>query len=489
MFKFFNSITNDNFEFTEGVPLNWYCCGPTIYNNSHLGHARTYIVFDSIRKYLVDQYSDIEYGMNITDIDDKIVKKVYEIYNTLEEKESTNINDIYNNFIKVQEKNFWDDMESLNIKKPSKIIRVSDVIPDIIKFIQKLIENKYAYESNGSVYFNMDEYLNKYNTIMNNSSDNDKSIKNDFNSEKNNNKDFALWKSAKQTDISWHSPWGYGRPGWHIECSVMMDKMFGKKIDIHSGGIDLKFPHHHNEYVQTTAFYEEENLIKCFLHSGHLHIDNQKMSQSLGNFITIKDFLKKYDANTLRVLFLMTNWTEPFDLTEESIKTAQSICDNINTFINNLNYYEEVLKNTYNKNFTEKKYYNFTIKIYANLDDNFKSYEVFKIISELINQVNKDFNEKKLIANDVKEIKYIINSIIEIFGLVFKNKSKNQDITKYIESIIVIRNEIRDTARFEKDKDTKKKLFNISDKIRDKILPDLGIKLEDTNDIDKWSFI
>jgi cysteinyl-tRNA synthetase len=490
MFRFFNSITNTNFELNDEKKINWYCCGPTIYNDSHLGHARTYIIFDSIKKYLKYQNCDINYGMNITDIDDKIVNKVYEKYNKMENKESTNIKNVYNEFIKVQEKSFWDDMQSLNVEKPDNIIRVSDVIPDIIKFIKKLIDDKYAYVSNGSVYFSMDDYLVKFNTIMSNLSENDLSLKNNFNIEKKNTRDFALWKSEKETDISWNSPWGFGRPGWHIECSVMMDKMFGKQIDIHSGGIDLKFPHHHNEYIQTTAYNNEENLIKCFLHSGHLHVDNQKMSQSLGNFITIKQFLKNYDSNTLRILFLMTNWTEPFDLTEESIITAKSYFGNLNTFINNLKYYEQVLSNTYDEKYNDTKYQEFKRRIYANLDNNFKSFEVFKIIYELINQVNKDFNEKKLILNQILEINNIIKLISYVFGLTFENKNNNnEDTYKYIESIISIRNEIRDIAKLEKDKQTKLKLFNISDKIRDKILPNLGIKLEDTNGIDKWTYI
>ncbi len=491
MFKFFNSKTGEDFEFSDGNQFNWYCCGPTIYNDSHLGHARTFIVFDSIRRYLKEKNYIVDYGMNITDIDDKIVKKVYDKYIKFENKDSVNIKDIYNDFIKVQEKSFWDDMKSLNIEKPDKIIRVSDVIPEIIKFIETLIEKKYAYESNGSVYFCMEFYLEKHKTIMSNSNENNISVNNDFNSEKRNSNDFALWKAEKETNISWNSPWGYGRPGWHIECSVMMDKMFGKKIDIHSGGIDLKFPHHHNEYVQTTAYYNEDDLIKCFIHSGHLHINNEKMSQSLGNFITIKEFLKKYDANILRILFLMTDWSGTIDLNEDSIDLAKSYYDNINTFLNNLKYYEEVLKDTYDDNYIEvdNKYNKFKQRIYANLDNNFKSHEVFIIISELINQVNKDFTEKRLNLNQIIEIKKMLDSILNIFGLVFKDKLINQNITKYVESIISIRNEIRDIAKTEKDKEVKNKLFKISDNIREKILPDLGIRLEDTNGINKWNFI
>ena len=491
MYKLFNSITNQDYKIWDGDELNWYCCGPTIYNDSHLGHARTYIIFDSIKKYLKSQNCSITYGMNITDIDDKIVKKVHDKYNNLNnlEKEKNNVQDIYSKFIKDQENSFWNDMESLNIEKPDKIIRVSDVIPDIIKFIEKLIEDNYAYESNGSVYFSMDNYFKKYKTIMSNANDGDSCVKNNFLNDKKNQNDFALWKGEKKTDISWDSPWGYGRPGWHIECSVMMDKMFGKKIDIHSGGIDLKFPHHHNEYIQTTAFYGQENLIKCFVHSGHLHIDNEKMSQSLGNFITIKEFLKKYDANTLRILFLMSNWRETFNLNEENIKNAKSICDNIFNFMINLDYYEKVLKD-YKKEIYDRKYEEFQRRIYVSLDDNFKSYEVFKILSELFNQVNIDFNEKNLVLEQIHDVRYTMNLIINVFGLKFNFKNiKSDNILKHIESIISIRNDIRDIAKIEKDKETKKKLFLITDKIRDKILPDLGIRLEDTNGIDKWSFI
>lgn len=441
-------------------------------------------------KYLRSKGFQINYGMNITDIDDKIVKKVHNLNNN----NNNNIRDKYNNFIKNQEERFWDDLKSLNIDKPNKILRVSDVIPDIIHFISKLIDSEFAYVSNGSVYFSMDKYLDNFDTIMNNSNEDDMSIKNDFNNEKKNSNDFALWKAEKENDISWSSPWGYGRPGWHIECSVMMNNMFGKVVDIHSGGIDLKFPHHHNEYVQTTAFYSEENLIKCFIHSGHLHIDNVKMSQSLGNYTTIKEFLKFHHPNILRILFLMGSWSSHFNLTEETIQTAKSYHENIKNFVVNLNYYEKTLKlNSLNNEISNKnEYESYYNEILSNLDNNFNTHEVFKILFEMVNKVNKDFIENKLLLSQIENIKKTIHFVINIFGLKFDQieniNNNNNDIGQYIESIIEIRNDLRNLAKNEKDKEFKKKLFSLTDKIRDKVLPDLGVTLEDTGGVDKWYF-
>ncbi len=475
-----NSINNKNYEIKPGDFINWYCCGPTIYNDSHLGHARTYIIFDSMIRFLRSQNVNINYGMNITDIDDKIVKKVLALVNIMEPKDK--IKNTYNYFIKEQEKSFWSDLEKINVIKPNKILRVSDVIPEIINFIEKLISNNYAYESNGSVYFSTSNYLEKYSSIMSNANDGDNSVKTSFNSEKENNHDFALWKAEKENDISWNSPWGFGRPGWHIECSVMMDKMFGDKIDIHSGGIDLKFPHHHNEYLQTTAFYEKENIIKCFVHSGHLHINKEKMSQSLGNFITIKEFLKNNSANTMRLLFLLGNWNGQLDLTDESLNIAKSYEKNYKTFLNNLDYYSKTIKEEIKSN----QYNDFKERIINELSDNFNTIEAFKIVQEFISKVNIDFKENKI--DSIEKVKEIINYVFDIFGLKFE-KEINDNIEKYVESIIKIRNEIRNVAKLEINKESKRRLFNITDKIRDEILPELGIKLEDTNGIDKWFFL
>ena len=478
-----NSIDDKLYFIKSGDIINWYCCGPTIYNDSHLGHARTYIIFDSMIRFLRSQNVKINYGMNITDIDDKIVKKVHEMENILEHKQQ--IKDTYNHFIKVQENSFWTDLEKLNIIKPDKILRVSNVIPEIINFIEKLISNNYAYVSNGSVYFSTSTYLSKFSSIMSNSNDGDNSVKNTFNSEKNHPNDFALWKAEKETDISWKSPWGYGRPGWHIECSVMMDKMFSDKIDVHSGGIDLKFPHHHNEYLQTTAFYEKENLIKCFVHSGHLHINKEKMSQSLGNFITIKNFLKNNNANTMRLLFLLGNWSGPLDLTDESLNIAKSYDKIYKTFLNNLEFYGKNIKEDIESN----QYDNFKERIIQELSNNFNTIEVVKIVQEFITKVNIDYKENKI--DSISKIKDIFNFVLDIFGLKYEREinENNSNIEQYIESIIQIRNEIRYAAKLETNKESKKRLFGITDKIRDEILPNLGIKLEDTNGIDKWFFL
>lgn len=290
--------------------VTWYMCGPTVYDHSHMGHAKTYIQSDILRRIMSDYFGyNVKLCMNITDIDDKIIMRANDRGIKFEE------------LSRQFETEFFKDCESLNIRLPTVITRVSEYVPEIVAFIQKIIDNGYAYESNGSVYFNVHKYSK---------SDNHTYAKLDPSkvgnmealaegegaltaenapTEKTNPEDFALWKKAKEGEPRWQSPWGEGRPGWHIECSAMAASIFKEfPIDIHSGGVDLKFPHHDNEIAQSEAYYECDNWINNFWHTGHLHIDGLKMSKSLKNFTTIKEMLQTYSARQVRFMFLLHSW-------------------------------------------------------------------------------------------------------------------------------------------------------------------------------------
>ena len=466
--KIFNSLTNEYFDFNtiRNKTINWYCCGPTIYNDSHLGHARTYILFDSIIRYLRTSGYKINYGMNITDIDDKIINKVIHSNN-----QDSNLNK-FNEFIKIQETSFWDDLEALNIQKPEQILRVTDTIPDIINFIEKLILNKFAYigtseQVNKSIYFNVEKFNRQFHkTCLDISNNQEPQIKNTHLDDKQNSKDFALWKADNIDTIHWDSGKlnvGNGRPGWHIECSVIMNKMFGNHVDIHSGGIDLKYPHHNNEFCQTTSYYLDSNWIQCFIHSGHLYVDGEKMSQSLGNFTTIKTILKKYSSNEIRLMFLSVKYNQHMDLNNELIQYGVHLNKRFSNFLNSQ---KQNTNKTEQLNIDKLKN-----ELSDLLNNDFNMPEALKLLNSTIEQIYKN-NFEYMNLNQIYE--YIF-TFLSNFGLIYKKIEINLD---FINTIVEIRKEIKEIAQ-NADKLTKIKLFTLSDKIRDEYLEKLHVKLED----------
>lgn len=484
--KLYNSLTNEyfNLETIKNNTINWYCCGPTIYNDSHLGHARTYIIFDSMIRFLRLQDYTINYGMNITDIDDKIINKVNQMFSDNNSSLTKDI--LYKSFIKNQEQRFWNDLSVLNVDKPDQILRVTDTIPDLIEFINILISKKFAYvgssESiNKSIYFDVNIYSNQFDkTKLDMSNENDIQIKNTHIEDKNDAKDFALWKAVKTGEISWDSGKlnvGMGRPGWHIECSVMMNKMFGNQVDIHSGGIDLKYPHHHNEFCQTTSYYSDPKWIKCFVHSGHLHIDGEKMSQSLGNFITIKKFLELYTPNEIRLMFLSVKYNQQMDLNDQIIKYGQNMNKRFSNFINNLDYHIKSSNSSSLNYFDITKLNDDLVQV---LNNDFDTPEALKLLSQSIDQINKTNFE----YNNLDQIKILFSTFLSGLGLVYQkveNENWSDNYNQIIETIIEIRKEIKQLA-LTADKPTKVNLFKLSDKIRDQYMPNLKIKLEDLPD-------
>ena len=409
--KILNSFSRQKEKF---VPLNgnqvtWYCCGPTVYDSAHMGHARAYITFDIIKRILRDYFCyDVFAVMNVTDIDDKIIKRarqnyLYEKYklaahakekvvediqvckenlnqqlaqetdhdvkfklqNIKEQLDNLNLtqtateelvslakdglvdlldsrqghevsdSSLFEKLPRFYEADFFEDMKNLGIETPDVLTRVTEYVPEIVIFIQGIIDKGFAYESNNSVYFDVDIFSqhpnHNYAKLVPEALGDEQKLKEgegglsitaDKLSEKRSPRDFALWKNSKPGEPRWPSPWGEGRPGWHIECSVMASDILGKSIDIHGGGVDLKFPHHDNEVAQAEAYFGNDDWIRYFLHSGHLHIEGRKMSKSLKNFITIKDALKTYTATQIRLLFLLHEWSSTLDYSYETMKEA-----------------------------------------------------------------------------------------------------------------------------------------------------------------------
>ncbi len=502
--KIYNSLTNNYFDFNslKSSQINWYCCGPTIYNDSHLGHARTYLIFDSMIRFLRSQGFNIVYGMNITDVDDKIINKVNKIHHNIIQLLEPDFKDeqiskmeIFEDFIKKQETHFWNDLEALNIEKPNKILRVTDTLDEIINYINILVDKDFAYvgnstQPNKSIYFNVEKYTNSFDdSCLNMSNCFDQITKNTHLDDKHNHKDFALWKADNANEISWNSgklDTGYGRPGWHIECSVMMNKMFGSNVHIHSGGIDLKYPHHNNEFLQSTCYHGHQKWINCFIHSGHLHVNGEKMSQSLGNFITIRNFLKLHSANEIRLMFLSVKYNQPMDLNEDLVNYGKTLNKRFANFLVNVNY---EIKNMDSNNKPTNMFgiNKLNEEFNSLLSNDFNTPEALKL---LLNSIDQIYGQK-LQYNNLVEIYELFSTFFSGLGFNYQNLDQYNDI-KYnnlVDTIINIRGQIKQLAG-SVDKSTKIELFKLTDKIRDQILPELNIKLDDLpNNKTKWYWV
>ena len=509
-----NSLCNEKVEFITkngDRTINWYMCGPTVYDSAHLGHARTYLTFDIIRRILCNYFHyDVNLCMNITDIDDKIIQR------SNEQKKN------FSEFARFWEDSFFKDMRALNVMYPNYITRVSEYIPEIIAFIETIIKKGYAYEKNGSVYFDIEEYK-KGNHLYAKLVPQDKNqnleelqeaegaLSKDNTGEKKNKGDFALWKTSKKDEPFWDSPWGKGRPGWHIECSVMSSSVFGDSLDIHSGGIDLKFPHHDNEIAQTEAHDDSKQWINYFLHTGHLKIEGLKMSKSLKNFKKITDFISLYTPNAFRLYFCNSKWDMDMDFTENGLSMASANDKKISEFFQNVKVWarENDLKRDLKLDAEDSEFNNFFIKtkkeIHQYFCDNFNTPGVVTNILELIKKTyeynDKCASKKSLKLHLVYGVGKYISDILKCLGLVYNTefvdyfrlsesdggKNAEEILTPFIDAITEFRGDIKNTCIIDKDV---KKVLTICDKLRDDILPNLGVRIEDKGKGEKsvWKF-
>ncbi|MFB0560130.1 MAG: cysteine--tRNA ligase [Candidatus Lokiarchaeia archaeon] len=471
MLKIYNTLTRKKEEFVplNGIKVGMYVCGPTVYDYSHIGHARSYVAFDVIRRYLEYKGYSVIYIQNITDVDDKIINRANELG---EEPLS-----LSRRFTKA----YFEDMDKLNVRRANIHPKVSDHIPEIIEFIEGLIKNGHAYEVDGNVYFSLSK-VEDYGKLSHQSMENILvGARVEVDENKRDPRDFALWKKAKPGEIFWESPWGKGRPGWHMECSTMAIKYLGPSIDIHGGGMDLIFPHHECEIAQSES-YTGEPFVKYWIHNGFVTINKEKMSKSLGNFFTIREVLEKYDGETIRFFLLNTHYKSPIDYSDQHLQEAKQALQRIHTAINKLKtLIKEQEKREPKEPSTEEKKLLDQVekskqKFMDAMDDDFNTREAMPAIFELTRLVNSLDMNSRISTNALEETLQAYNEFGQILG-VFKEEYKEADLEtvgKLVELLIEMRN------KFRKEKD-----WETSDYIRDK-LKEAGILLEDTKEGTTW---
>jgi len=464
--KIYNTLTRKKEEFVplESGKVKMYVCGPTVYNLIHIGNARPMICFDTVRRYMEYKGYDVNFVSNFTDIDDKIIKKAIE--------EGVDASVISQRYIKECKK----DMASLNVLPATKHPLATEEICGMLDMIGNLIEKGYAYNVNGTVYFRTNKFEDYGKLSKKNLDDlqaGHRDIKVAGESEKEDPMDFVLWKPKKENEPFWSSPWSEGRPGWHIECSVMAKKYLGDKIDIHAGGEDLVFPHHENEIAQSEAANGVQ-FAKYWMHNAFLNIDNRKMSKSLGNFFTVRDISEEYDLQILRFFMLSAHYRSPINFSRDLMEASKNGLDRIITSVVNLKHLVEtssvdnMIDGEQAKLDASKEYFN---KFELAMDDDFNTADAISSIFELVKYANSNSTSD----NSKQYLNALISDIIkmsDILGLIIVKEDEILD--KEIDDLIAERQQAR------KDKN-----FARADEIRD-LLINSGIILEDTREGVRW---
>lgn len=466
MLQLYNTLTNQKEKFEPLNPgkVTMYVCGPTVYNYIHIGNARSAVAFDTIRRYLEYRGFEVNYVSNFTDVDDKIIKTSQEM--------NLSVKEITEKFINA----FYEDTSALNVKKATLNPRVMDNMDDIIKFIEVLVQKGYAYESAGDVYYKtrkFKDYGKLSGQLIDDLEQGASSRVDDIDQDKKQDPlDFALWKKVKQGEISWNSPWGQGRPGWHIECSVMSTKYLGDTIDIHAGGQDLEFPHHENEIAQSEA-KTGKKFARYWLHNGFVTIgeEDQKMSKSLGNFVTVHDLLKKVNPQVIRFFMSTTQYRRPIRYSSANLNEAKVNLNKLQTAYENLSYR---LKDSVegNDKEVEVNFANLEKDFVKVMDDDFNVQNGISVVYEMAKQLNVYSEKEKVYTDTINNLINTYKKVVEIFGISFSEEKELLDDT--IEQLIQERNEAR-----------KNKNFKRSDEIRD-LLKEQGIILEDTAQGTRW---
>jgi cysteinyl-tRNA synthetase len=459
--QIYNTLTRkkEPFHPIEENKVKMYVCGPTVYNYIHIGNARPAIVFDTVRRYFEFRGYDVQYVSNFTDVDDKLIKAANEL--------GEDVPTIAERFIQA----YFEDVSALGCKKADVHPRVTENMDDIIHFIEKLIEKGYAYESEGDVYFKTRQFKD-YGKLSHQSIDELRlGARIEIGEKKHDPLDFALWKKAKEGEIFWESPWGKGRPGWHIECSAMARKYLGDTIDIHAGGQDLTFPHHENEIALSEALTGKP-FANYWMHNGYININNEKMSKSLGNFVLVHDILKKIDPQVLRFFMLSVHYRHPINFSEEVIESAKSGLDRLRTSYINLKHRLESSTNlTHNDEEWLKKIEGFRQSFIQEMDDDFNTANAISVLFDMAKQANLYLQEKNTSEQIIRKFLTEFETLFAVLGLTLQEEVL---LDEEIEKLIEKRNEAR------KNRD-----FALADKIRDE-LKAKNIILEDTPQGTRW---
>ena len=480
--RFYNTMSNkiEEFETIEKGKVKMYVCGPTVYNYIHLGNARPIIVFDTLARYFKYRGYDVTYIQNFTDVDDKIIKRANE--------EGISVKEVTEKYIK----GFFEDIEPLNISDDIVRPKVTENMPEIIEIIKKLIDEGFAYEKDGNVFFEVKKF-EEYGSLSNQKIDElEIGARVDIMEEKNNPLDFALWKRKKEGEPYWDSPWGQGRPGWHIECSAMAKKYLGDTFDIHGGGQDLVFPHHENEIAQSRCAYHG-NFANYWLHNGFIQVNGDKMSKSLGNFFLLREILGKFPGNVVRLFILGTHYRKPINFSMDNMEDSRKTLKNIVTSMNNFSeiiekfsgkgsHEGEVSDNTGNNSINEfkEKVNQLDKKFMEAMDEDMNTPQALAVIFDQIKETKK-FSVNISSGEEAEALNYSYNSLgkklEEVLGIVLfmeeenKNFKNNDKLTGNLIELLI---KLRADARKEKN-------FKLSDEIRDN-LKELGIEIQDNKD-------
>lgn len=462
--RIYNTMKRQKEEFiplTEGI-VNMYVCGPTVYNFFHIGNARTFVVFDAVRRYFEFRGYKVNFIQNFTDIDDKMINKANE--------EGVTVKDIADRYIK----EYYIDTDGLNIKRATVNPKATEHMDEIINFVKDLVDKGFAYEIEGDVYFETNKFEGYGKLSHQNLEDLESGARVRVDERKKDPMDFALWKAQKPGEPAWESPWGLGRPGWHIECSTMASSILGETIDIHGGGADLAFPHHENEVAQSEA-RNGKPFANYWMHSAMLNVNSQKMSKSLNNFFTVRDILGKYDYEVVRLFMLSGQYRNPLNFSIDLLEQSKSALERLYNSIGNIEHVMEIgeereLSGDENNLLVKlNEYKNRFIEV---MDDDFNTADGISVIFDLVRDINTNIKEKssKIIAEKALGI---IRELGTPLGILQKSTKVN------IEDEIQSKIDERQMARRNKD-------FALSDKIRDE-LKEMGIVLEDTPQGVKWS--
>eukprot|EP00188_Purpureofilum_apyrenoidigerum_P001051 Plantae.Rhodophyta-Purpureofilum_apyrenoidigerum.ctg15365.p1 GENE.Plantae.Rhodophyta-Purpureofilum_apyrenoidigerum.ctg15365~~Plantae.Rhodophyta-Purpureofilum_apyrenoidigerum.ctg15365.p1 ORF type:complete len:700 (-),score=147.45 Plantae.Rhodophyta-Purpureofilum_apyrenoidigerum.ctg15365:588-2687(-) len=576
--RLLNSFTKskDVLRTIEPNALRWYICGPTVYDSAHMGHARNYVNFDIVRRVMSDYFGyNVTYVMNVTDIDDKIIIRTHQLRlkevlaraealqaeNDLVQRAKTILQGKADNLSEVQELHegltalvrqkeeiadfciqdnfsalakkyeaeFFEDMKSLGVRVPDVITRVSEYVPETVDFIKGVLDNNFAYESGGSVYFDTAAFMSsegkQYGKLKPSAVGQENLITEgegalSATGEKRSNSDFVLWKKSKPGEPVWESPWGQGRPGWHVECSAMCSDILGSTVDINCGGVDLAFPHHENQLAQSEAYWDCPQWVNYFLHSGHLHIDGLKMSKSLKNFITIQQALQLYTARQVRLLFLMQLWTDPMELTPQLLddgsglkgftQMEQAVSAEA-TFAEFFHKVKALIRSgqgdymrTTKWNQEEKEFHAEFLRLCNSVDnalrDSVDTPTVVKTLLEIVRKTNSyvgSANPMDVRVHLVTTCARYVTKILKILGVSAGDEdigmggagagdgvNAEEVLGPHLDAWVSFREDLRKLAK--SDDFSAKAVLQACDRIRDEKLPELGVKIDDSGSSGVW---